>query len=338
MKAKLIARAFNSKKSPLENAIPLDTPYSVHIDICSMCNFKCNFCFHCDKEAMRRKGYKYGSMSFNLFKKITDDLKEFRHRTRKVKIGLHGEPTLHPELPMMISYLKSQNVTEIIELFTNASLLNPKLNKELIAAGLDRVNISVEGLSREKYKEVTGVAVDMDNFIENIRNLYEIRNTCKIHIKIVDINLTLENKNNFFSIFGDICDEIFVEHVVPQWTEINKFDVDTTGMYGQKVDRYKEVCPFPFMYLHFNFDGTTSPCTLDWSKEVLIGDVQKESALQIWQGKNLRDLQIKMLGKNREDIRFCCKCLAPVVCCVENLDDHANMLIEKIKQQRVLPK
>ena len=127
MKAKLIARAFNSEKTPLEYAVPLDTPYSVHIDVCSMCNFKCNFCFHYDKEAMRQKGYKYGSMSFNLFKKITDDLKKFKNKTRKVKIGLHGEPTLHPELPQMISYLKSQNVTEIIELFTNASLLNPKV-------------------------------------------------------------------------------------------------------------------------------------------------------------------------------------------------------------------
>jgi radical SAM protein with 4Fe4S-binding SPASM domain len=118
---------------------------------------------------------------------------------------------------------------------------------------------------------------------------------------------------------------------VPQWNEINKFDVDTTGMYGQKVDRYKEVCPFPFMYLHFNFDGTTSPCTLDWGKQVLIGDVSKESALEIWQGKRLKDLQIRLLKKERDNIPFCDKCLAPVVCCLENLDDHTEMLLGKIK-------
>ena len=183
MKAKVVARVFNSEKTELENVVPLDTPYSVHIDICSICpgihnkqlllicNFKCNFCFQSDPEAMSKKGYKYGSMSFDLFKKITDDLKEFNHKIRKVKIGLHGEPTLHTELPKMISYMKSQNVTEITELFTNASRLNPKLNRELIDAGLDRVNMSIEGLSSEKYKEVTGVAVDMEKFVENIRNL-----------------------------------------------------------------------------------------------------------------------------------------------------------------------
>jgi len=334
MKAKLIARVFNSEKTPLENEVPLDTPYSVHIDICSICNFKCNFCFQSDPESMSKKGYKFGMMSFDLFKKITDDLKAFKHKMRKVKIGLHGEPTLHKELPKMIRYMKAQNVTEIIELFTNASRFNPTLNKELIDAGLDRVNMSIEGLSTEKYKEVTGVALDMEKFVANIRNIYEIRKDCKIYVKIVDINLSPEDRDKFFATFGDICDEIFVENVVPQWAEINKFDVDTTGMYGQKVDRYKEICPFPFMYLHFNFDGTTSPCTLDWGKEVLIGNVQKESALEIWQGNNLYDLQIKMLEKKRDGIRFCNKCLAPVVCCLENLDDHATALIKKINDRR----
>lgn len=331
MKAKIIARPFNSKKTQLEDVIPLDTPYSVHIDICSVCNFKCSFCFQSNPGAMKEKGYKYGFMKLDLFKKIADDLVQFKHKIRKVKIGLHGEPTLHPELPKMISYMKSKNVVEVIELFTNGSLLNPKLNKEMIDAGLDRINISVEGLTSEKYKEVTGVAVDMEKFIENVKNLYEVRKDCKIYIKVVDINFSQEDKDKFYNMFGDICDEIFVEHVVPQWAEISKFNNDTMGMYGQKVDIYKKICPFTFMYLHFNFDGTTSPCTLDWGKQVLIGDVSKESAMEIWQGKKLKDLQIKMLEKKRDDIHFCAKCLAPVFCCLENLDDYAEMLLKKIK-------
>jgi len=62
----------------------------------------------------------------------------------------------------------------------------------------------------------------------------------------------------------------------------------------------------------------------------LIGDVSKESALGIWQGKRLKDLQVKMLKKKRDQIPFCDKCLAPVVCCMENLDDHAEALLNKI--------
>lgn len=331
MKAKVQARIYSAKKSELETVIPLETPYSVHIDVCSLCNFKCSFCFQADEDAINKKGLKRGLMDFELFKKIVDDSACFKDKFKKVKIGLHGEPTMHPELPQMIGYLKSRDVTEIIELFTNGSLLNPKLNKAIIDAGLSRINISVEGLGSEKYKEVTGAKIDMDEFVKNIKDLYDIRNNCRIYIKIVDVNLSNQDKDKFYNTFGDICDEIFIENVVPQWAEINKFGLKTTGMYGQKIKKYKYVCPFLFMYLHFNFDGTASGCTLDWGREVLIGDVNKESVSEIWQGKRLKDLQIAHLEKKRDKIPFCAECLAPMVCCLEDLDDHAEMLLKKIR-------
>ena len=86
------------------------------------------------------------------------------------------------------------------------------------------------------------------------------------------------------------------------------------------------------MYIHFNFDGTASGCTLDWGKEVLIGNISKESALEIWQGDRLKNLQIAHLEKKRDKIPFCDKCLAPMICCFEDLDDHAGMLLKKIRR------
>jgi len=331
MKAKIQARIYSAEKTKLETVVPLETPYSVHIDVCSLCNFKCNFCFQADDDAINKKGLKRGLMDFKLFKKIIDDLTHFKDKLKKVKIGLHGEPTLHTLLPQMINYLNSQNVTEVIELFTNGSLLNPKLNKELIDAGLTRINISIEGLSSEKYKKITGVKIDMEEFVKNIKHLYDNRNDCRIYIKIVDIDMSEQDKDKFYNTFGDICDEIFIENVVPQWAETNKFELKTTGMYGQKINKYKHVCPFLFMYLHFNYDGTASGCTLDWGKEVLIGDIGRESALEIWQGDRLKDLQIAHLEKKRDRIQFCNECLAPMVCCLEDLDEYSDILLEKLK-------
>ena len=175
----------------------------------------------------------------------------------------------------------------------------------------------------------------MKEFVKNIKNLYDIRKNCRIYVKIVDVNLNEEDKAKFYGTFGDICDEIFIENVVPQWAETNKFKLKSTGMYGQKIKKYKYVCPFLFMYLHFNFDGSASACTLDWSREVLIGDVNRESVLEIWQGKKLNDLQIAHLQKKRGKIPFCAECLAPIVCCLEDLDGHTEMLLRKIKRQSI---
>ena len=48
-------RIHSSEKSVLENAIPLQTPFSAHIDVCSLCNFKCSFCFQADTIGKKKK-------------------------------------------------------------------------------------------------------------------------------------------------------------------------------------------------------------------------------------------------------------------------------------------
>jgi len=343
-------RIHSSDKSVLENAIPLQTPFSTHIDVCSLCNFKCSFCFQADTIGKKQKGFPHGFMKLDLFKKTVNDLKDFPDKLRKIKIGNHGEPTLHPLLPKMIEYARSQNVADIIEVFTNGSKLNPELNKSLVDAGLQRINISLEGLTSERYLKVAGAKIDMDQFVANIKNLYDYSRTTgdlTIYIKIVNhasalkkddstiYSMTQEEKDFFYKTYGNICDEIFIEKIVPQWAETQEGkqnDVEVTGMYDQKTVRYKKVCPFIFMYLHINHDGITSPCTLDWPREVAIGDASKQSASEIWNGKKLKDLQIAQLEGKRDEIPFCKDCSAPMVCCEENLDEHVDVLLEKIQR------
>lgn len=341
--AKVQPRIYSAPKVPLEDKIPLSTPFSAHIDICSVCNFRCSFCFHADTQAKKDVGLKSGKMPMDLFTKIVNDLKEFDKPFSKVKIGNHGEPTLHEDLPEMIKYIKDSEVTDIIEVFTNGSKLKPELNISMVEAGLDRINISLEGLSNERYLAVAGAKVDFKNMIENIKHLYSIKKQLKIYIKIADMTypldktkndvfiMTEEEKDYFYKTFGDICDEIYVEKIVPQWAETQadkQNDVEETGMYGQKIKQYKDICPFTFMYLHFNWDGTTSPCTLDWPKKVVIGDAYKESAKEIWEGKSLRDLRVAMSRGERDKVNFCNHCSAPMVCVDEDLDPFKDRIFD----------
>ena len=189
-------RIYSAPKVPLEDRIPLSTPFSAHIDICSICNFRCSFCFQADTKSMQDVGLKRGKMPMDLFTKIVDGLKEFDEKFKKVKIGNHGEPTLHEDLPKMIAYIKQSKTAEIIEIFTNGSKLNPDLNIAMIEAGLDRINISLEGLTGERYQQVAGVHIDMEEMIRNITHLYSIRQNCKIYIKIADRTSPLDKTHH----------------------------------------------------------------------------------------------------------------------------------------------
>jgi len=349
-------RIYSAPKTPLEDVVPLRTPFSAHIDVCSACNFKCSFCFQADKEGKENSDFKSGLMDYALFKKIIDDLTEFPKKLKKIKIGNHGEPTLHKLLPKFIKYVRKQKVADIVEVFTNGSKLGPEINRELVDAGLQRINISLEGLTSERYKEVADVKMDMDKLISNIKDLYKYKNSVNgdliIYIKIVDQVSSLDQADNstfvfsekerdyFFKTFGPISDEIYIESIVPQWsqTQDNKQNIEVvkndglqrTGMYDQKIKNYKEICPFTFMYLHFNWDGTTSPCTLDWPRKVLIGNVRKESAVDIWNGSKLAELQLAQLEGKRHKINFCNDCSAPMVCCDEYLDPFADAIRNKM--------
>ncbi|MCU0662982.1 MAG: radical SAM protein [Myxococcota bacterium] len=53
-----------------------------------------------------------------------------------------GEPTLHPDLPAMISHAARQGVR--VQVLTNASLLTPSLLREYKAAGLNRVAMHID--------------------------------------------------------------------------------------------------------------------------------------------------------------------------------------------------
>ena len=57
IKAKIQPRIYSADKIKLEDVAPLKTPFSVHIDVCSYCNFKCSFCFQADILGKKEKNF-----------------------------------------------------------------------------------------------------------------------------------------------------------------------------------------------------------------------------------------------------------------------------------------
>ena len=262
IKAKIQPRIYSADKVKLEDVAPLKTPFSVHIDVCSYCNFKCSFCFQADILGKKDKNFPHGMMSEDLFKKTVDQLKEFPDKIKKIKIGNHGEPTMHSKLPEFIKYARDSGTAEVIEVFTNGSKLNPELNRKLVDSGLQRINISLEGLSEERYLKVAKAKINWNEFVANIKDLYEYsrnKGDLVIYVKIVNnaselngktvFSMNDEEKNYFYKTFGNISDEVYIEKIVPQWaeTQLDKQNaLEYTGMYDQKRLNIKK---FVHLYL-----------------------------------------------------------------------------------------
>nr|WP_325179362.1 radical SAM/SPASM domain-containing protein [uncultured Oscillibacter sp.] len=326
----------NEHRSKLEDVLPLRTPYSLFIDPCNLCNFKCKFCAM--QTTDEELDFKKQLMSMELYEKIVDDIASFPDKLKMLRISQHGEPLLHPELPEMIRYAKQKNVSEFIEIVSNGSKLNPRLNKELVESGLDRIRISIEEISGEGYREIAGVSIDFDQLIANIKDLFEQSNrmgkALEVYVKIVDVAVdTKEKEETFYRLFGDICHKIWIDHIVPVWSGWgdleNRFELQQMGVHGQ-TPQVARVCPFPFYSLTIAPDGIANVCCSDWRRKLVIGDLKRQSLMDVWKGDLLKKFWIDMLSGNKDRYEMCAQCVYPVYNSTDNIDAYAEEILKRM--------
>ncbi len=323
-----------TNRSRLEEVIPLETPYTVAIDPSNLCNFKCDFC-----AIQSKKGelpFCKQLMDKKLFMKIIDDLQEFPNKLKVLRINGQGEPLLNPDLPEMIRYAREKDVAEFIEIITNGSYLCPEINQKLIESGLDRIRISIEALDAEGYWNIAKTKIDFDAFRANIKDLHDRSGKCEIYCKIVDVAVpSEEEKNKFFELFGDICDRIFIDNVIPMWSDFEemnqKVEIRKIGMHGQEIKDVK-VCPFPFYSLIINSDGEVTVCCADWKRKLVVGDLKQETLKEVWNGEILWDFWISLLKGEKNNFEMCRKCLFPMYDCNDNIDDYVEQILLKMKE------
>jgi radical SAM protein with 4Fe4S-binding SPASM domain len=321
-------------RQPLQELIPLSTPFVVFIEPTNLCNLRCVFCPTSDKKLLSHVGRPAGMMPMKLFEKIVKDLSEFESPTKKIHLYKDGEPLLHRNLTDMLTLLKQSQVTERIWLKTNGSLLNPELNERLISTGIDWIGISVEAVDAEGYSKVSGVRLDYKKFVDNIRDLFQRRRQCVIYIKIVDVNLKQEDKDKFYHDFMPISDYCAVENLMGlSYTDSKDFMLGTTPDTQDGLPLVeKQVCPYPFYEMCVNFNGDVSVCCADWAHQTVVGNVNNDSLKGIWHGPRMNAFRIMQLEHRRFSNRACGNCHY-IKTVPDILDGFEAVILDKLKSQ-----
>lgn len=296
----------------LANALPLDTPYMIQIFPAYACNFRCGFCLH----ALDRHRHGYISdvpfMSMELYRKCIDDMKQFPHKLKMLRFAAIGEPLLHREIAEMVSYAKTADIAQSVDIVTNGALLTPELSDKLIEAGLDRLRVSVEGLSSEDYLAHTGQAIDFERFVEQIQYFYNHSRHTHVYIKIIDYMVQEPGqKERFFELFRPVCHSLAVEHLTPTIEEID-YGRLSGGMETDKPQNGEalldaEVCPQGFYMMQINPDGNIVPCCSMKYPEIL-GNVNQNTVPEIWTGEQFNWFRCKMLNDRTQAGPVCRDC------------------------------
>jgi radical SAM protein with 4Fe4S-binding SPASM domain len=281
-------------------------------------------------------------MTFDNFRRYVDNISEYVHslskgeRIKVLAFSGYGETLFNSQLPEMITYVKIADIAEKIKIFTNGTLLTNDLSDALLEAGLDILNVSLQGIDSNNYHEVCNHFIDFKRFVDNIKYFYEHRRDCYVYLKIADVALKDDvERNQFAKIFSSIADEINIEHIYTAngLTYIPNQDHRSITT-GELVEG--EVCNNVFRIAEIQQDGNVYCCArYDGNGFVIpaIGNLENDKFGDIWNRGVHRTLCERLLKHNPTGYCFNCYYSRSLSTSIDNLDGHEEEILLRFRSE-----
>jgi MoaA/NifB/PqqE/SkfB family radical SAM enzyme len=315
----------------LGDAIPLDTPLVVYVEPSSHCNLACKFCPH----YISPEGFEKGLMSYDLFKKICDDMAVFPTKVKLLRLCGLGDSLFNKQITSFVEYAGVKRSAERIEMISNGLLLDEK-HFHTLALYLDRLIVSVEGLNEADYLEFTDRKVNFNRFVERLTAFSQYPGrTCTLHIKVHNSAVaTKERLQKFYEIFSPIADELYTENLINLWPElVSNLGINSGHRFVESEVKNQIACAQIFKSMQVNFDGKVMPCCIDWKVVNVIGDMAKSTLRDIWVGESLRRIQLKHLNGERSTFLPCAGCTMNEESDIDFFDDKLDTIKSRLYER-----
>ena len=123
-------------------------PY-IRLSITDVCNFKCGYCL---PNGYFKVENKPGFLNLDEISNLVAAFTELG--VSKIRVT-GGEPTVRKDFFEVLKNIKSEHEISNLVITTNGYKLN-EIAEELIATRINGINISIDSLDRNKFKEITG--------------------------------------------------------------------------------------------------------------------------------------------------------------------------------------
>jgi radical SAM protein with 4Fe4S-binding SPASM domain len=286
-------------------------PFPLHIDIdpTNACNLKCTMCprthyLESGNTSWAPDG-KIGYMDWKLFTTVIDQAAA--NGAYSIKLNFLGEPLLHPQVVQQIAYAHDRGLEVMMN--TNATLLTPKLSRQLLEAGLDDIFFSVDSPYPEEYQRIRRGA-NFHQVIHNIGRFVEIKDNRGFRHVQTRVSMVLppldrdsaQARQDFKDLF--LC--LGVSEIGFALPTDMKLDYWET--YGP-LDGF--VCRDPYHRMFIFWDGKIGPCCGEWERRFLVGDARTEKLEDVWHNKIYQTLRQAHEQGRYHKLGTCRQCSVP---------------------------
>lgn len=263
-------------------------PDFIQIETNIACNAKCPFCTH--DEIVR--GEK--RMRDEIWKKIIDETRNLGITYRPFLVN---EPLTDKRLGEIMRYIRRDGTAKI-ELNTNGELMTREAAMEILDARVDVIRFSIDGFSEESFSK-SRVGLDyqktVDRTLRFIRLAEEHGGAGRIEVRMIESDDTRGEIDDFKRFWQNAGAEATI-----------------TSLYNWPWEPGVTMVPLPCIKILREMficaDGKATLCCWDTKERAVIGDVNHENTLDIWNGEVNRRYRALLAEGRRDQILLCSRC------------------------------
>lgn len=290
------------------------SPLSVSIEPTTSCNLRCPEC----PSGLRSFTRPTGMLQTDLFEKIVAEIGD---KLMYLLFYFQGEPFLHTQFLDLVTHASQKKIYTATS--TNAHYLNDENARKTVESGLDRLIISIDGVTQESYESYR-VGGDLKKVIEGTKNVIKWKK--KLNKKkpyVIFQFLVVKPNEHEIEKIKLLGKELGVDKVAFKTAQIYDYE-DGSPLIpdNQKYSRYKfnpSKGKF-FIKNHFfnhcwkmwhscviTWDGSVVPCCFDKDAHYVLGNLNKDTFSGIWKNRNYINFR-KSIIKGRKQIEMCQNC------------------------------
>ncbi|HEX6847683.1 MAG TPA: radical SAM/SPASM domain-containing protein, partial [Chitinophagaceae bacterium] len=306
--SKVVSSFYISKlfKKPIQWGLPV----SISFEPTTSCNLRCPEC----PSGLRAFTRPTGMLQKNFFKETIDQLhKELLY----LVFYFQGEPYLNPDFLDMVEYASSKKIYTATS--TNAHYLNDDNAKRTIESGLDRLIISIDGITQDVYQQYR-VGGNLEKVLDGTRHVVKWKKEMKSKTPFIVFQFLVVKPNEHqIEDVKKLAKEIGVDDIWFKTAQVYDYQNDPNNLIPtlDKYSRYnRSGTQYEFKGRLANhcwrlwhdpvitWDGLVAPCCFDKDAQHRLGDLKQRSFKEIWENGEYKKFRAAIL-KGRKNIDIC---------------------------------
>jgi len=289
-------------------------PVAMAVEPTTACNLGCPECPSGLKSFTRPTG-KIEVEKFRLY------INQLGKHLTYLSFYFQGEPYLNKGFLDMVAY--GSRIGIYTSTSTNAHFLSDENAKKTIESGLDRLIISIDGVTQASYEQYR-MGGELEKVIEGTKRILYWRKKLNSKTPYVVFQFLVVRHNEMeIEALKKLAQTIGVDDVWLKTAQVNDYLHDPHQLIPlqKKYSRYivnEEGATIPKNKLanhcwkmwHSNvvtWDGKVLPCCFDKDAQHQLGNLNEDFMANVWEGKNYHEFR-KELMRSRKNIDICSNC------------------------------